>query len=700
MIGLINGGDCDAAIAVLDAVIAAAPDHRQALFLKGEALRQSARPEAAEEFLTKALQLSPTNGEVLFRLGLTRYALGKRDKAEEALAAAVESQPDHQQACFQLGVVALELDHLALAERAFRAAAEGDPPSVPSLVNLALCLDRQGKGDDAVTCLERAARLDPGRDDVTGPLLQAYIGKADYRAAERLMRVTTERQPENPRWVSTLGWVLSYLGRHDEAAAVYRRAIELQPDVAEHVANMGSALRQAGRSGEAAVSLHRAISLDPISLDAHLGVASLHLDAGLYDEAANVIDDIDARVRFPTGASRSVVIPVLDYSPGSLHNIGTLLDDLKDFDGEVICVFNSEDMFNDFRHHPRIDKFSFNKHNVGVARGWNIGINQAEGATIHVLNADLHVSVPMLNRLEHWLHTLPDALCVGVSAHWIDHLTLRETRAMVTGSFHQPIEVDTVSGQLFSLHAKRLHDAGIMFDPRLSPYFGEEVDLAIKARQSAMKIYAVPETDFDHSWGISRHDRPIYYFGRRAHRIHCMLNNQISAAAQIQPNPWGRRSEMGVFHIVHVIPDKRLHILNGYNEVIKSIIWGLRCHGHEVTYAVNTHRDYARNIIFGANMAPIDNINMLPADTIIYNSSKCRPPCQTKHRKISSSTYQINFQYGTIARLTLRHGRPSTNTAPCRYVSIGFAPVLCRIRKEEEQDIDILIQTVDPVIIV
>ena len=33
-----------------------------------------------------------------------------------------------------------------------------------------------------------------------------------------------------------------------------------------------------------------------------------------------------------------------------------------------------------------------------------MGINQAEGDTIHILNADLHLSVGTLHRMEGWLH--------------------------------------------------------------------------------------------------------------------------------------------------------------------------------------------------------------------------------------------------------------------------------------------------------
>ena len=75
---------------------------------------------------------------------------------------------------------------------------------------------------------------------------------------------------------------------------------------------------------------------------------------------------------------RSFIIPVLDFSTHSSYNITTLLEDLKQISGEVICIFNSHEVFDKLRYHERIDKFCFNSHNAGVSRSWNIGINLSE----------------------------------------------------------------------------------------------------------------------------------------------------------------------------------------------------------------------------------------------------------------------------------------------------------------------------------
>ncbi|MBY0430567.1 MAG: glycosyltransferase, partial [Rhodospirillales bacterium] len=218
---------------------------------------------------------------------------------------------------------------------------------------------------------------------------------------------------------------------------------------------------------------------------------------------------------------RSAVIAVLDDSPGARFNIISLLDDLAGFDGEVIVVFNGPAMFEALKDHPRIDKWSLNRHNVGVGRAWNIGLNQAEGAVVFVLNADLHVTPAALLEIECQLLTLPEAVIVGVGGDLLDLRTLQPTLIRQRQEVTQPMPVDRVSGYLLALHAQRFHDAGMSFDPRFSPYFHEETDIALQARAHGLKLYAVPAAGVEHDYGISCRDRPILWFGRpvETHRM-------------------------------------------------------------------------------------------------------------------------------------------------------------------------------------
>jgi hypothetical protein len=148
---------------------------------------------------------------------------------------------------------------------------------------------------------------------------------------------------------------------------------------------------------------------------------------------------------------------------------------------------------------------------------------------------------------------------------------------------------------------------------------------------------------------------------------------------------------MSNFHIVHVIPDSRLHILNGYNEVIKSLIWGLRCHGHEVSYAVNTPRQDARNLVLGANMAQLPIIDMLPPDSIIYNLEQVSGLVTIESMAERLRLLAQRFTIWDYSETNISGWKALNQQCELRHVPIGYAPILSCIEKPEVQDIDALI---------
>ena len=231
---------------------------------------------------------------------------------------------------------------------------------------------------------------------------------------------------------------------------------------------------------------------------------------------------------FEAWEKRSFVIPVLDMSPHSAYNILTLLDDLTPIQGEVICIFNSPDVFMRLKDHPRIDKYCFNKLNAGVSRSWNLGINLAEGRTVFILNADLHIKPAAVTQLEHFLHTLPKAVFVGPQGTYLDFKNQRIIQYFQKGQFDRPIRTHDVSGFFFALHRQRYLDHHLCFDVRYSPCFMEEWDMGMQVMRADLAIYTVPVKDFEHEWGISssEEDRPVVYFGRTVYRNAVIADNR------------------------------------------------------------------------------------------------------------------------------------------------------------------------------
>jgi GT2 family glycosyltransferase len=231
---------------------------------------------------------------------------------------------------------------------------------------------------------------------------------------------------------------------------------------------------------------------------------------------------------------RSFIIPVLDMSPHSRFNIETLLHDLESIEGEVICIFNAQSVYDRLRDHARIDKFCFNKTNAGVSRSWNLGIDLCESDTAFVLNADLHVEPAAIRQLEHCLHRLPDAVIVGPQGSYLDFYNLRIIEYFDKGALHRPLRTHDVSGFFFCIHLPRFIEHKLNFDVRYSPCFMEEWDMAMQVIRAGLACYTVPVTGYEHDWGISGNgdDRPIEYFGRTVHRNALLLANRKKFAAK------------------------------------------------------------------------------------------------------------------------------------------------------------------------
>jgi GT2 family glycosyltransferase len=225
--------------------------------------------------------------------------------------------------------------------------------------------------------------------------------------------------------------------------------------------------------------------------------------------------------------TRSFIIPVLDFSPHSPYNIKTLLNDLENIPGEVICIFNSKEVYEELRSHPRINKYCYNNLNAGVSRSWNIGINLAEGKAVFIINSDVQISPSAIEQLESYLFSLDKAVIVGPQGTHLDFKKLSIIKYFEKKTFDKPVQTHDVSGFLFAIHRERFLNHHLMFDIQFSPCFFEEWDMGLQVMQAGLACYAVPVDDFEHKWGASQDaNLSVNYFGREMHRNDILSKNR------------------------------------------------------------------------------------------------------------------------------------------------------------------------------
>jgi hypothetical protein len=143
------------------------------------------------------------------------------------------------------------------------------------------------------------------------------------------------------------------------------------------------------------------------------------------------------------------------------------------------------------------------------------------------------------------------------------------------------------------------------------------------------------------------------------------------------------------FHIVHVVPDPRLHGLYGYREVIETLQWGLASLGHETTVSENEFASGRTNIVFGFQMLPEAQLEAAPPGTIVYNFEQLaglqahvlKPAYRVAARRLHVWDYS-EHNLGTWEQL-----HPANRVV---HVRVGWAPILARIPRHGPQDIDLL----------
>jgi protein O-GlcNAc transferase len=216
-------------------VLAAQPDHADALHLLGVLAIQSGRPDIAVELIGQALRQAGANVGYLSNLALAKRQVGRFSEALEHLDRALILAPGHFEAVANRGEVLFKLGRFAEALATF-----------DQLIKLKPDLPEAFNGHGAV--LKELGRF--------GEALQSY----DHAITLR---------PDFADALLNRGNVLRELGREEEAIASFERTLAANADFADAWHNRGCALQAQSRDSEALASFQRAVEINPRLFDAH-----------------------------------------------------------------------------------------------------------------------------------------------------------------------------------------------------------------------------------------------------------------------------------------------------------------------------------------------------------------------------------------------------------------------------------------------
>lgn len=116
---------------------------------------------------------------------------------------------------------------------------------------------------DAVQNYEKAIAINSRIPDYHANLGRSLIKLKRTREARTAADQATALNPINPLTLDTLGVIYSFVGCHERAAEIFRRATELQPENDGYWYNLGASLKFSGDFDGAEFAYDRALAINP-----------------------------------------------------------------------------------------------------------------------------------------------------------------------------------------------------------------------------------------------------------------------------------------------------------------------------------------------------------------------------------------------------------------------------------------------------
>jgi protein O-GlcNAc transferase len=244
-------------------VLAARPDHVDALQMMGLIKLAKGEPAAALQLVSAAMQGRKASPQILLNYGIILNALDRHQEAVESFDAAIKGKSKFAEAHNNRGaaLAALQRDEEAL--QSFRKALAIKPDYAEAHYNNGSSLRTLGRYEEALKSLERALALRPNyfkAHNNRGTVLEAMTRHAEALAAyERALAINpnfTEARTNRTR-------VLCLLERFDEALASFEQALALNPQDADAYYNRGRVYIDLNRNDDALADFRQALALKP-----------------------------------------------------------------------------------------------------------------------------------------------------------------------------------------------------------------------------------------------------------------------------------------------------------------------------------------------------------------------------------------------------------------------------------------------------
>jgi tetratricopeptide (TPR) repeat protein len=207
-------------------IIAAAPNHADAIHMLGMLALQAGHPRPALELIDRAIGLKPSAAAYHVSRANALLALRQPDDAATACRSALRFRPNLAEAHQTLGHALADSRRGVEAVAAYREALRLNP-GLPDLHNsLGVALRYANRLEEAAVQLREAQRRAPGDPGVLANLSGVLKELGDFAGAETLLRDALRRHPADAVVRYNLGLLLLLTGRFDEGWSGFEARFE------------------------------------------------------------------------------------------------------------------------------------------------------------------------------------------------------------------------------------------------------------------------------------------------------------------------------------------------------------------------------------------------------------------------------------------------------------------------------------------
>ncbi len=196
------------------------------------------------------------------------------------------------------------------AEKVLRGVLQRDSENEPALEQLSQLLIDEGRAQDAISLLTKAAD-EASSPDLFGVLGDAYSHAHDFAKAEDAYRKAIEGDPSDASHRHGLAQALMAQQKYAEALAQFKKLTELEPNSADNYLRMAELQRRLGQYDQAQDSLNHAQQLAPGSIEVVYHQALLDEDQNHFDQAAKLFSDAIASLKAQNGQQNATALVTL-----------------------------------------------------------------------------------------------------------------------------------------------------------------------------------------------------------------------------------------------------------------------------------------------------------------------------------------------------------------------------------------------------